>query len=159
MFIPLVASLTSKTVDMYQTDPHRLCHLASESYIAMGVPTDTATHLADTLVQADLWGHSSHGVMCTFWYGARIASWKESAPQDGIAEIMYPGEPEHRHQAAARATGLALPADVVSDLVSKASSLGIAISAEELALWQSISGYQPQTIRQASSNSSLAARP
>ena len=59
---------------MYQTDPNRLRHLVCESYLAMGVPTDTATHLADTLVQADLWGHSSHGVMRTFWYGARIAS-------------------------------------------------------------------------------------
>ena len=59
---------------MYQTDPRKLRHLVSESYLAMGVPEAKATHLADTLVQADLWGHSSHGVMRTFWYGARIAS-------------------------------------------------------------------------------------
>ena len=26
------------------------------------------------LVQADLWGHQSHGIMRTFWYGARILS-------------------------------------------------------------------------------------
>jgi LDH2 family malate/lactate/ureidoglycolate dehydrogenase len=30
--------------------------------------------LADSLVQADLWGHQSHGVMRTFWYAARMRS-------------------------------------------------------------------------------------
>jgi len=64
---------------------------------------------------------------------AMIASWKASHPQDGVAEIMYPGEPEHRHEVAALASGLALPDDVISDLVAKASSLGIAISPAELA--------------------------
>jgi len=43
-------------------------------YREMGVPADRAALVADSLVQADLWGHASHGVMRTFWYGARIAS-------------------------------------------------------------------------------------
>ncbi|MBM3609838.1 MAG: Ldh family oxidoreductase, partial [Alphaproteobacteria bacterium] len=33
-----------------------------------------AEQLADTLVQADLWGHQSHGVLRTFWYADRFAS-------------------------------------------------------------------------------------
>ena len=62
-----------------------------------------------------------------------IASWKSSEPQDGVAGIMFPGEPEYRHQCAARATGIALPADVVSDLVSQAAHLGIVTSTKDLA--------------------------
>ena len=62
-----------------------------------------------------------------------IASWKSSEPQDGVAGIMFPGEPEYRHQCAAHTTGIALPADVVSDLVSQAANLGIVTSTKDLA--------------------------
>ena len=64
---------------------------------------------------------------------AMITSWKASAPQDGIDEILYPGEPEYRHEAACRRGGLALPDDVVGDLVARVADLGIAMSAEDLA--------------------------
>ncbi len=47
---------------------------AAECYRAMGVTESSALLLADTLVQADLWGHQSHGVMRLFWYAARIRS-------------------------------------------------------------------------------------
>ncbi len=47
---------------------------ATQCYQAMGVGQHAAKILADTLVQADLWGHQSHGVMRTFWYGERIRS-------------------------------------------------------------------------------------
>lgn len=40
----------------------------------MGVNARAADLLADTLVQADLWGHQSHGVMRLFWYAARLQS-------------------------------------------------------------------------------------
>ena len=59
---------------MPQIDPDRLQSFITDIYLAMNVPADAAAHLATTLVAADLWGHSSHGVMRTFWYGARIAS-------------------------------------------------------------------------------------
>jgi LDH2 family malate/lactate/ureidoglycolate dehydrogenase len=62
-----------------------------------------------------------------------IASWKSSEPQDGVAGIMFPGEPEYRHQCAAHTTGIALPADLVSDLVSQAANLGIVTSTKDLA--------------------------
>ena len=47
---------------------------ASACYQAMKVPRDSADLVADTLVQADLWGHQSHGVMRLFWYAARLDS-------------------------------------------------------------------------------------
>lgn len=52
----------------------RLAAFAAEAYRAMGVPDADAALLADSLVQADLWGHQSHGVMRTFWYGERLRS-------------------------------------------------------------------------------------
>ena len=51
-----------------------LLSFAERSYRALAVPAESAALLADTLVQADLWGHQSHGVMRTFWYGDRFVS-------------------------------------------------------------------------------------
>ena len=59
---------------MFSVCPDKLRAFITEIYLKMGVPAAPAAHLADTLVMADLWGHSSHGVMRTFWYGARFAS-------------------------------------------------------------------------------------
>ena len=39
---------------------------------AVGLPVADAHLVADSLVQADLWGHQSHGVMRLSWYVARI---------------------------------------------------------------------------------------
>ena len=39
-----------------------------------GMPPGDAALIADTLVQADLWGHQSHGVLRTSWYLARLKS-------------------------------------------------------------------------------------
>ena len=54
--------------------PDRLLSFATDVYLAKGVPEPQAAHLAATLVAADLWGHSSHGIMRLFWYGARFDS-------------------------------------------------------------------------------------
>ena len=51
-----------------------LIAFASAVYQAAGVPAADAALLADTLVQADLWGHQSHGVMRLSWYLARLRS-------------------------------------------------------------------------------------
>jgi LDH2 family malate/lactate/ureidoglycolate dehydrogenase len=51
-----------------------LAVFSASAYKALGMPDEDAALLADTLVQADLWGHQSHGVMRTFWYGERIKS-------------------------------------------------------------------------------------
>ena len=54
--------------------PDKLRLFVSDCYQAMGVDALAAARVADTLVQADLWGHQSHGVMRLFWYAARIKS-------------------------------------------------------------------------------------
>jgi len=53
---------------------HKLNEFVTRVYTALGLPSTDAAMLADTLVQADLWGHPSHGVMRTFWYAARLQS-------------------------------------------------------------------------------------
>ena len=57
-----------------RVDPDRLRVAVSEIYRKLGVCDHKAALLADSLVMADLWGHSSHGVMRAAWYADRIAS-------------------------------------------------------------------------------------
>lgn len=54
--------------------PDALRAFATRAYRAAGLSDDDAWLSADTLVQADLWGHQSHGVMRLSWYLARLAS-------------------------------------------------------------------------------------
>jgi LDH2 family malate/lactate/ureidoglycolate dehydrogenase len=54
--------------------PQRLLDFAAAIYLAHGVPDEDARLAADTLVQADLWGHQSHGVMRLSWYVGRLRS-------------------------------------------------------------------------------------
>jgi LDH2 family malate/lactate/ureidoglycolate dehydrogenase len=53
-------------------DPDRLRDFGTEIYVATGMAKCDARLCADTLVQADLWGHQSHGVMRLSWYAARL---------------------------------------------------------------------------------------
>ena len=53
-------------------DPNRLIDFAAQVYATAGMPADEARLIADTLVQADLWGHQSHGVLRLGWYLDRI---------------------------------------------------------------------------------------
>jgi LDH2 family malate/lactate/ureidoglycolate dehydrogenase len=53
-------------------DPKRLLDFATAVYVAAGMSGADALLCADTLVQADLWGHQSHGVMRLSWYAARL---------------------------------------------------------------------------------------
>ena len=54
--------------------PDRLRDFAAEVYRCHAVPEADARLCADTLVQADLWGHQSHGVMRLSWYVDRLRS-------------------------------------------------------------------------------------
>ena len=45
---------------------------AAEILRAVGVPTQDARYVADSLVTADAWGHPSHGLLRLGWYVARI---------------------------------------------------------------------------------------
>ena len=53
-------------------DPVRLMAFATAVYAGQGVPEADARLIADTLVQADLWGHQSHGVLRLGWYLDRM---------------------------------------------------------------------------------------
>jgi LDH2 family malate/lactate/ureidoglycolate dehydrogenase len=55
-------------------DPEALRTIGSAVLSALGVPGDDAALVADSLVQADLWGHSSHGLLRLPWYAARLRS-------------------------------------------------------------------------------------
>lgn len=50
----------------------KLLEFGTAVYVSIGMPEPDARLAADTLVQADLWGHQSHGVMRLAWYFARL---------------------------------------------------------------------------------------
>lgn len=50
----------------------RLCDRVASLYRAAGLPDEHAALVAETLVRADMWGHSSHGVMRAPWYLDRV---------------------------------------------------------------------------------------
>ena len=49
-----------------------LIEFATAVYKSVGLPAADARLVADTLVQADLWGHQSHGLLRLGWYLDRI---------------------------------------------------------------------------------------
>src|SRR5262249_38050913 len=53
-------------------DATRLIDFATAVYASAGMPEADARLVADTLVQADLWGHQSHGVLRLGWYLDRL---------------------------------------------------------------------------------------
>ena len=68
---------------MQSVNPENLQTSIAKIYQTFGLTEDKAALLADTLVMADLWGHSSHGVMRTSWYAARL----KSRVMDPFAEL------------------------------------------------------------------------
>jgi LDH2 family malate/lactate/ureidoglycolate dehydrogenase len=55
-------------------NPENLKAFGAAVYRSAGVPPEDADLAADTLVQADLWGHQSHGMLRLGWYYARLRS-------------------------------------------------------------------------------------
>ncbi len=56
------------------TDPAALRDFAAAVCARLGVPAADAALVGHSLVQADLWGHQSHGVMRLPWYARRLQS-------------------------------------------------------------------------------------
>ncbi|HEX2072312.1 MAG TPA: Ldh family oxidoreductase [Geodermatophilus sp.] len=61
-------------MDVQRVPPATLRDVATGVLTALGVPDADAALVADSLVQADLWGHQSHGVLRLPWYAARLRS-------------------------------------------------------------------------------------
>jgi LDH2 family malate/lactate/ureidoglycolate dehydrogenase len=58
----------------HRVKPEALSAFGSDVLQAAGMPADHADLVMDSLVQADLWGHQSHGVLRLPWYTARLRS-------------------------------------------------------------------------------------
>ncbi len=62
--------------------PEHLARFATGVYLRLGLPQADAALLADSVVQADLWGNQSHGVLRTFCYAKRLQSGATRAARD-----------------------------------------------------------------------------
>jgi LDH2 family malate/lactate/ureidoglycolate dehydrogenase len=60
--------------DTIKVEPQGLHACGAAICSALGVPADDAHLLAGSLVQADLWGHQSHGMLRLPWYARRLQS-------------------------------------------------------------------------------------
>jgi LDH2 family malate/lactate/ureidoglycolate dehydrogenase len=95
-------------------DPALLIDIATRVYVGNGLPHDDAALFADTLVQADLWGHQSHGLLRLGWYCARLRSGAMKAvthtslPVDGGAIAVMDGGDGVGQVIAKRAVGEAV---------------------------------------------------
>lgn len=103
--------------------PEQLLAFASAVYESAGMPADDAKLVADTLVQADLWGHQSHGVLRLPWYLARLkagvcaAVAKPSFAVDAGAVAVIDG---------GDAMGQVLTAHAMKDAIRRAKAHGLA---------------------------------
>ena len=104
-------------------DPAKLTDFAAAVYGQVGVPAADAALLADTLVQADLWGHQSHGVLRLGWYLERLRRGSMQAvtrPQtivDAGAVAVIDGQD---------GIGQVITAQAVDDAVARSRRHGIA---------------------------------
>lgn len=64
--------MTSPDDSAPRVSPDRLLDFSTAVYRTLGMADEDARLCADTLVQADLWGHQSHGVLRLPWYAARL---------------------------------------------------------------------------------------
>jgi LDH2 family malate/lactate/ureidoglycolate dehydrogenase len=67
-----MASNTGQGTD--RVVPEELRTFGTRVLASLDVPEDDAALVADSLVQADLWGHQSHGFLRLPWYVARLRS-------------------------------------------------------------------------------------
>src|ERR687894_3159578 len=54
--------------------PEALRAFGTSALQTLGMPAPDAALVAESLVQADLWGHGSHGLLRLPWYVARLRS-------------------------------------------------------------------------------------
>jgi LDH2 family malate/lactate/ureidoglycolate dehydrogenase len=69
----------------HRTSPEALRAFCTRVLGVLGVPPGDAELVADSLVQADLWGHQSHGVLRLPWYAARLRSGAMTARTQPVA--------------------------------------------------------------------------
>ena len=73
-FEAAVLDTSSSTSAPIHIDPIRAKAFAAAVYEGADVPIDEVRVAADTFVQADLWGHQSHGLLRLPWFYARLMS-------------------------------------------------------------------------------------
>src|ERR1700750_2122360 len=108
---------------MMRIPPAPLLDFATAIYAAAGMPDADARLVTDTLVQADLWGHQSHGVLRLPWYLARLKAGVCTA-------VAHPTFVAHAGAAAVidggDARGQVLTAHAMRDAIRRARAHGLA---------------------------------
>ena len=103
-------------------DAERLIDFGAAVYASAGMPEADARFVADTLVQADLWGHQSHGVLRLGWYLERLLN-KVMKPVTQAETVVDAGTIAviDGHDG----VGQVLTADATRDAIKRAKAHGI----------------------------------
>jgi len=103
-------------------DAERLIDFGAAVYASAGMPEADARFVADTLVQADLWGHQSHGVLRLGWYLERLQN-KVMKPVTQSETVVDAGTIAviDGHDG----VGQVLTADATRDAIKRAKAHGI----------------------------------
>jgi len=103
-------------------DAERLIDFGAAVYASAGMPEPDARFVADTLVQADLWGHQSHGVLRLGWYLERLKN-KVMKPVNQAETVVDAGTIAviDGHDG----VGQVLTADATRDAIKRAKAHGI----------------------------------
>ena len=110
----------------HRVRPDRLAAFAGDVLAAAGVPQADAALVAGCLVQAELWGHPSHGLLRLGWYVARIRA--------GVVDPMATPETVVDHGAVAvvdgrEGLGHVLTAAAAREAVRRAREHGVGVVA------------------------------
>lgn len=70
--VPPDSAVTAEQTSSRVCTAEELLRFGTKVLVETGVPEDDAHLLADSLVTAELWGHSSHGMLRLPWYVARL---------------------------------------------------------------------------------------
>jgi LDH2 family malate/lactate/ureidoglycolate dehydrogenase len=103
-------------------EANRLRKLVQAIYESADMPSVDAALISDTLIQADLWGHQSHGVLRTRWYldrllsGAMKARTETETVIDGGAIAVIDGHD---------GVGQVIAREAMQDAISRAKKHGI----------------------------------
>lgn len=120
----------SSVTNTLRFEPAQLEQLADNIFRAVGASAREAQLVAAHLVQSNLAGHDSHGVMRILQYVESIDHIKSSPPAPGVDEILVPGEFEHRQRQARSRDGIEIPDANWQAIVSTATRLGVHAATE-----------------------------
>ncbi len=127
---------------MIHITAERLENVVEKVFVGAGVPRDRARRVAHSLVESNLVGHASHGVLRVDFYEEMLDTFcelvddlieatKNAQKAQGVKEILVPGEYEWKNRAQHMEEGLDLPDATWQRIVDTGKKYGVSVTVKE----------------------------